>query len=151
MFYWSIDLNYREYPIIEHAKQKTFSMNHFHESFVAVLRWIRENLWSSNVQNEAHKKSMLFRRVSFKYWGALQRIFHSRTCGTKTLSMNHSYESSVGVLRWIGRNLWSSNVQIQAHKKSMLLNRVLLKYWVKLERISHCQTCSGKNIEKESF
>ena len=89
-FCWSIEVSWRHCFIIEHSLQITLQINQSHQSSVEVLRWVGDNVSSSNILDKSHYKSISLSRVLLKYWGELETLFHHRTFPT-----NHITNQSV--------------------------------------------------------
>ena len=54
-------------------------MNHYHHSSVELLRWLGENVPSSNIHTESHLKWIILIRVLLNYWGDLEKMSHHLT------------------------------------------------------------------------
>ena len=65
--------------------------------------------------------------------------------------MNYSQESFVELLRWVRLNLPLLNSPQKSHYKSIILRRVLLKYWDKFDNIVYYRTSLVNHIRNQSF
>ena len=99
-FCWSSDVSWRQCFIIKHSRQITLQINQSEKSYVEVLRWVGDNVSSSNIPYKSHYKSISLTRVLLKYWGELETMLHHRT-----FPINHITNQSVSP-----EFCWSSDV-----------------------------------------
>ena len=72
-------------------------------------------------------------------------------CLYTTWQINHCQNGSVEVLRWVEDYVASSNIAYLSHYRSIILTRVLLKYWGELKTMLHHATLPICHITDQSF
>ena len=150
-FCWSNKVSWTQCFIIEHPLQITLQINQSQQSSVEVLRWVGDNLSSSNISykitlqiNQSDKSS-----VEVLRWvgdNVSSSNIHNKS-HYKSISLSRV---PVEVLRWVGDNVSSSNIHYKSHYKSISLTRVLLKYWGELETMFHHRTSTTNHITNQS-
>ena len=73
---WSIEVSWRKCFIIGHRAEIALQINHSQQSCVEVLKWVEEDVSSSDMAQKSQYESIIRSRDSWRYRNDIKRTFH---------------------------------------------------------------------------